>query len=148
MASESLILAAGIRGIGHTRGPLVELAGTISAIAAPLWPVRPPLFEVAARRRDETNGWTKPSGFKRLFSGFTPLSRAFVDDRRHPTQPPLLAAVVGLRPSPRPLTRLSFNPIPEEHTHDLLAQAIAAHGGLDRWNTFKGVTATVVTGGG
>ncbi|GHO81531.1 hypothetical protein KSD_93020 [Ktedonobacter sp. SOSP1-85] len=32
--------------------------------------------------------------------------------------------------------------------HDLLARAIAAHGGLDRWNTFKGVTATIVTGGG
>jgi hypothetical protein len=36
----------------------------------------------------------------------------------------------------------------EEHMHDLLAQAIAAHGGLDRWNTFKRVTATVVAGGG
>ncbi len=32
--------------------------------------------------------------------------------------------------------------------NDLLARAIAAHGGLDRWNTFKRMTATVVTGGG
>ncbi len=32
--------------------------------------------------------------------------------------------------------------------NDLLAQVIAAHGGLDRWNTFKKVTATVVAGGG
>ncbi|BCL79223.1 hypothetical protein ccbrp13_16880 [Ktedonobacteria bacterium brp13] len=32
--------------------------------------------------------------------------------------------------------------------HDLLARVIAAHGGLDRWNTFKRVTATIVTGGG
>jgi hypothetical protein len=32
--------------------------------------------------------------------------------------------------------------------NDLLAQAIAAHGGLDRWNTFNRVTATVVVGGG
>jgi hypothetical protein len=32
--------------------------------------------------------------------------------------------------------------------NDLLAQAIAAHGGLDRWNTFKRVTVTLVTGGG
>jgi hypothetical protein len=31
--------------------------------------------------------------------------------------------------------------------HDLLARAIAAHGGLDRWNTFKRVTVTLVTGG-
>ena len=46
MASESLILAAGIRGIGHTRGPLAALAGTVSAIAAPLWPVHPPLLRL------------------------------------------------------------------------------------------------------
>lgn len=32
--------------------------------------------------------------------------------------------------------------------NDLLAQVIAAHGGLGRWDTFKRVTATVVTGGG
>ena len=32
--------------------------------------------------------------------------------------------------------------------NELLAQVIAAHGGLDRWNTFKTVTATVVAGGG
>ena len=32
--------------------------------------------------------------------------------------------------------------------HDLLARAIEAHGGLDRWNTFQKVTATVVAGGG
>ena len=32
--------------------------------------------------------------------------------------------------------------------NELLAQIIAAHGGLGRWNTFKRVTATVVTGGG
>ena len=32
--------------------------------------------------------------------------------------------------------------------HDLLAQAIAAHGGLERWNTFNKVTATVKAGGG
>ncbi|EFH80066.1 hypothetical protein [Ktedonobacter racemifer] len=32
--------------------------------------------------------------------------------------------------------------------NDLLAQVIAAHGGLDRWNTYKKVTATVVAGGG
>ena len=32
--------------------------------------------------------------------------------------------------------------------NDLLAQAIAAHGGLDRWNTFNKVTATVLVGGG
>ncbi len=36
----------------------------------------------------------------------------------------------------------------EEQMNDLLAQVIAAHGGLDRWNTFKKVTATVVAGGG
>ena len=32
--------------------------------------------------------------------------------------------------------------------NDLLARAIAAHGGLERWNTFTEVTATVVAGGG
>src|SRR5260370_17544514 len=32
--------------------------------------------------------------------------------------------------------------------NDLLARAIAAHGGLERWNTFNKVTATVVAGGG
>jgi hypothetical protein len=32
--------------------------------------------------------------------------------------------------------------------NDLLARAIAAHGGLDRWNKFKKVTATYVGGGG
>ena len=32
--------------------------------------------------------------------------------------------------------------------NDLLARAIAAHGGLDRWNTFKRMTVTLVTGGG
>jgi hypothetical protein len=32
--------------------------------------------------------------------------------------------------------------------NDLLAQVIAAHGGLDRWNTFTKVAATVVAGGG
>src|SRR5207244_12957554 len=36
----------------------------------------------------------------------------------------------------------------EEHMNDLLAQVITAHGGLERWNTFKKVTATVVAGGG
>jgi hypothetical protein len=32
--------------------------------------------------------------------------------------------------------------------NDLLARAIAAHGGLERWNTFNKVAATVVAGGG
>jgi hypothetical protein len=32
--------------------------------------------------------------------------------------------------------------------NDLLARAVAAHGGLDRWNKFKKVTATYVGGGG
>src|SRR5258708_21200304 len=32
--------------------------------------------------------------------------------------------------------------------NDLLARAIAAHGGLERWNTFNKVTATIVAGGG
>ena len=32
--------------------------------------------------------------------------------------------------------------------NDLLAQAIAAHGGLDRWNNFHKVTTTIVGGGG
>src|SRR5258706_4060000 len=32
--------------------------------------------------------------------------------------------------------------------NDLLARAITAHGGLDRWNTFNKLTATVVAGGG
>jgi len=32
--------------------------------------------------------------------------------------------------------------------NDLLARAIAAHGGLDRWNKFKKVTATYIGGGG
>jgi hypothetical protein len=32
--------------------------------------------------------------------------------------------------------------------NDLLARAIAAHGGLDRWNTFKRVSATIIAGGG
>jgi hypothetical protein len=32
--------------------------------------------------------------------------------------------------------------------NDLLARAIAAHGGLDRWNKFKKVTTTYVGGGG
>lgn len=31
--------------------------------------------------------------------------------------------------------------------NDLLAQAVAAHGGLDRWNGFTTMTATTVTGG-
>ena len=31
--------------------------------------------------------------------------------------------------------------------NDLLARVIAAHGGLERWNTFNKVTATVVAGG-
>lgn len=30
---------------------------------------------------------------------------------------------------------------------DLLKQAIAAHGGLDRWNAFKTISATIVSGG-
>ena len=32
--------------------------------------------------------------------------------------------------------------------NDLLARAIAAHGGLDRWNTFNRVSATIIAGGG
>ena len=32
--------------------------------------------------------------------------------------------------------------------NDLLARAIAAHGGLDRWNKFKKVSATYIGGGG
>ncbi len=32
--------------------------------------------------------------------------------------------------------------------NDLLARAIAAHGGLERWNTFNKLTATVLAGGG
>jgi hypothetical protein len=32
--------------------------------------------------------------------------------------------------------------------NDLLAQAIAAHGGLDRWNKFHKITTTIVGGGG
>lgn len=32
--------------------------------------------------------------------------------------------------------------------NDLVARVIAAHGGLDRWNSFQKVTATVVAGGG
>jgi hypothetical protein len=32
--------------------------------------------------------------------------------------------------------------------NDLLAQAIAAHGGLDRWNKFNKITTTIVGGGG
>ena len=32
--------------------------------------------------------------------------------------------------------------------NDLLAHVIEAHGGLDRWNQFNSVTATIVTGGG
>jgi hypothetical protein len=32
--------------------------------------------------------------------------------------------------------------------NDLLAQAIAAHGGLDRWNNFHKITTTIVGGGG
>jgi hypothetical protein len=32
--------------------------------------------------------------------------------------------------------------------NDLLAQAIAAHGGLDRWNKFQKITTTIVAGGG
>ncbi len=32
--------------------------------------------------------------------------------------------------------------------NDLLTQVLAAHGGLDRWNTFQKVTAAVVSGGG
>ena len=31
--------------------------------------------------------------------------------------------------------------------HDLLERVLAAHGGLDRWNTFNEVRTTVVTGG-
>ncbi len=31
---------------------------------------------------------------------------------------------------------------------DLLQQVLDAHGGLERWNTFNSVTATIVTGGG
>jgi hypothetical protein len=36
----------------------------------------------------------------------------------------------------------------EEHMNDLLARAIAAHGGLDRWDTFNRVSATIIAGGG
>jgi len=32
--------------------------------------------------------------------------------------------------------------------NDLLARAIAAHGGLERWNTFNKVSATIIAGGG
>src|SRR6185436_4006531 len=32
--------------------------------------------------------------------------------------------------------------------NDLLSRVIAAHGGLDRWNQFESVTATIVSGGG
>jgi len=32
--------------------------------------------------------------------------------------------------------------------NDLLARVTTAHGGLDRWNKFKKVTATYVGGGG
>src|SRR5260370_32185566 len=39
-------------------------------------------------------------------------------------------------------------PSQEEHMNDLLARAIAAHGGLERWNTFNKLTATVLAGGG
>jgi len=31
--------------------------------------------------------------------------------------------------------------------NDLLANAVAAHGGLDRWSAVETVTVTVVTGG-
>jgi hypothetical protein len=32
--------------------------------------------------------------------------------------------------------------------NELLAQGIAAHGGLDRWSNFRKITATIVGGGG
>src|SRR5258708_18312441 len=44
--------------------------------------------------------------------------------------------------------RISSTQSQEDHMNDLLARAIAAHGGLERWNTFNKVTATVVAGGG
>src|SRR5258707_12543052 len=39
-------------------------------------------------------------------------------------------------------------PSQEEHMNDVRARAIAAHGGLERWNTFNKLTATVLAGGG
>ena len=36
----------------------------------------------------------------------------------------------------------------DQNTNDLLAQAIAAHGGLERWNKFHKITTTIVGGGG
>jgi hypothetical protein len=38
--------------------------------------------------------------------------------------------------------------IKDQNMNDLLAQAIAAHGGLDRWNKFNKITTTIVGGGG
>jgi len=35
----------------------------------------------------------------------------------------------------------------EDYVNELLARVIAAHGGLERWNAFTTVTATIVTGG-
>ena len=34
----------------------------------------------------------------------------------------------------------------EEYLNELLARVIAGHGGLERWNAFTTVTATIVTG--
>lgn len=41
-----------------------------------------------------------------------------------------------------------FSTQSQSNTNDLLARAIDAHGGLDRWSKFNRVTATVVGGGG
>jgi hypothetical protein len=35
----------------------------------------------------------------------------------------------------------------EQHVNALQARVVAAHGGLERWNAFTTVPATIVTGG-
>jgi hypothetical protein len=37
--------------------------------------------------------------------------------------------------------------VKETNVNELLARVLAAHGGLDRWNSFQELTATIVTGG-
>jgi hypothetical protein len=44
--------------------------------------------------------------------------------------------------------RPDYEEVKERYVNDLLARAVAAHGGLERWNEFSRMTVTIVSGGG
>jgi hypothetical protein len=44
--------------------------------------------------------------------------------------------------------RPDYGEVTERYVNDLLARAVAAHGGLERWNEFSRMTVPIVSGGG